>query len=170
MSRPFFSMARPFSPGVPLGALGRLQREIDALWAGGDASPDRHNGVYPPINLFETAEGYVLMAELPGMKLEDIEITLEGPRLRLHGERNRAAARTGEARETLCAREIDYPRDEKTSFLRREREAGIFRRTVDLPLEVDADRISASYRNGILEVRLPKAPHHTPRRIEVTTS
>ena len=151
VTRQLFSIARPLMPGVPSGALGRLQREINALWAGGDAAPERHSGVYPPINLFETTEGYVLMAELPGMKLEDIEITLEGPRLRLRGERK-----------------IDYPRDERTSFLRREREAGIFRRTVGLPLEVDADRITASYRNGILEVRLPKASITTPRRIQVT--
>ncbi len=151
MARPFFSITRPWAPGVPFDALGRLQREIDSLWAGGVA-PERPSGAYPPINLFETADGYVLAAELPGMKLEEIEITIEGSRLRLRGERK-----------------IEYPRDAKTSFLRREREAGTFRRTVDLPLEVDAEKITAAYRDGILEVKLPKAPHHTPRRIEVTT-
>ena len=109
----------------------------------------RSGGVQPPVNLYETSEGYVLTAELPGLRVEDIEITVERDRLTLRGERR-----------------IEHPAD--ASVHRLERSGGAFRRTVQLPVEVDGEKVEATYRNGVLSVRIPKAPEHRPRRISVS--
>jgi HSP20 family protein len=103
------------------------------------------------VNLYDTAEGLVLTAELPGMKLEDLELSVEGQRLTLGGERR-----------------IEYPESERTSFHRRERRPGRFRRTIDLPKEVDAEKVRAGYRDGVLRVLLPRAASQASRRIEVS--
>ena len=108
-------------------------------------------GVHPPVNLYETNGAYVLTAELPGLRVEDIEITVERDRLTLRGERR-----------------IDHPQD--ASLHRVERRGGAFRRTVQLPVEVDGEKVEAAYRNGVLTLRIPKAPQHQPRRITVAGS
>jgi HSP20 family protein len=149
ISSPF---ARP-AHGGPLDALERLRREVDDLFS--RAAPRVSTGaagVLPAINLYENAEGLVLTAELPGMKLEELELSLDGQRLTLGGERR-----------------IAQPEGERTSFHRRERRPGKFRRTIELPREVDAEKIQASYRDGVLTVRLPRAASTAPRRIEVTS-
>ena len=107
-------------------------------------------GVYPPVGLYEWSDGFVLTAELPGLTLKDIELSIEANRLTLRGERK-----------------IAYPDDGKTSLHRRERQAGTFRRTVALPALVDGEKVEASYRDGVLVVKLPLAASHRSRRIEV---
>jgi HSP20 family protein len=132
---------------------GELRRRMEEAFegvAGGSAGVARA-GVHPPVNLYETGDGYVLMAELPGLRLEDIEITVERDRLTLRGERR-----------------IEHPQD--ASLHRVERRAGAFRRTLQLPLEVDGEKVEAVYRNGVLTLRIPKSPQHQPRRITVQGS
>ena len=135
----------------PWPDLGDLHRRMDQLFqrAGGPAVA--RGGVYPPVNLYETSDGYVLTAEVPGLKSDEIEVTVEHDRLTLSGERR-----------------IETPQE--ASLHRVERRGGSFRRTLQLPGELDADKVEASYRNGVLRVRIPKAAQHQPRRINVGAS
>jgi HSP20 family protein len=105
------------------------------------------------VNLYETADGYVLTAELPGLEPKDVDLSIEGNRVTLRGERK-----------------IAVPDDKQTSLHRRERQSGIFRRTVELPAQADPDKAQALYRNGVLWLRIPKAAEAQPRRITVQGS
>ena len=108
---------------------------------------------FPQVNLYETADGYVLTAELPGLEPKDVDLSIEGNRVTLRGERK-----------------IEVPDDKHTSLHLRERQSGIFRRTVELPAQADPDKAQALYRNGVLWLRIPKAPEAQPRRIAVQGS
>ena len=143
--------AHPWS-GETWDAFEGLRRGVDELFAraGHEGLFRSAHGVHPPVNLYENADGFVLTAELPGLKLEEIELAVHGNRLSIRGERK-----------------ISYPDDGRTSLHRRERQVGRFRRAVELPAAIDSEKVEASYRNGVLLVRLPKSAAHRPRRIEV---
>jgi HSP20 family protein len=143
--------AHPWSGGTS-GAFESLRREVDQLFARlGPEGPVRDSrGVNPPVNLYESADTFVLTTELPGMKLEEIELAVQGNRLSIRGERK-----------------ISYPDDGRTNLHRRERQVGQFRRALELPVAIDSEKVEASYRNGVLLVKLPKSAAHRPRRIEV---
>jgi HSP20 family protein len=86
--------------------------------------------------------------EAPGVEPSSLEVSATGRALTIKGERR--------------------PReDNEASYHRRERDYGLFNRTLSLPQPVDADRIQASYKEGILEVVLPKAAEARPRRVEI---
>ncbi len=139
--------------GDPRLDLDELRRRMDELFErvpGGSPVASRA-GVFPAVNLYESGDSYVLTAELPGLRAEDIDVAVERDRVTLRGERR-----------------IDHPED--ASLHRVERRAGAFRRTVQLPLEVDGEKVEAIYRNGVLTLRIPKAPEHQPRRISVKSS
>jgi HSP20 family protein len=135
----------------PWASLGRLARGLDEWATQWGARPTRRAGVFPPVNLYEAADGFVLTAELPGLRSEEIEVTVERDRVTLRGQRR-----------------IEHPKD--ASLHRVERQAGTFRRTVQLPVEVASDKVDAVYRNGVLMLRIPKAPELRPRRISVASS
>ena len=105
--------------------------------------------VYPPLNIYEEADKMVLSAEIPGVKAEDLDISLEGDTLSIQGKRD--------------SREDDFT----LSYHRREIESGSFSRAVALPVKVDVERISAKLINGILTVTLMKAAEATARQIRV---
>ena len=134
--------------------LDRLQRDMmrafDRLGTG--VAPARGTP-FPPVNLYESTEGYVLTAEIPGVKSEDLEVSVEGERVTIGGKRV-----------------IEYPRDGSTSLHRRERQSGVFRRTFNLPEPADPEKTEAICRHGILMVRIPKAESAQPRRISVRAS
>ena len=141
------------SGATPGDLFDRLRRELDTLVDQfAVQQPRATSGVEPPLALYESDDAYVLTAELPGLKKEDLELSVEGPRVTLRGERR-----------------IELPADPKLSVHRRERRAGVFRRSVELPAPVDAEKVEALYRNGVLTLRLPKQAQHRPRRIEVQT-
>ena len=94
----------------------------------------------------------MLKAELPGMKKEDIDISLQGDVLTLSGERKEE--------ETF----------DKAETYRSERFLGKFQRSLTLPVTVSADKVQASYKDGILTVTLPKAEEAKPKQIEVKVS
>jgi len=106
-------------------------------------------GVFPLLNMEEDAENLYLTAELPGLSGQDLELSVEGDSLTLRGERKIPEA------------------GEKVNYHRREREAGVFRRVVALPVKVDAEKVEAEMKNGILRVTLPKAPEAKPKQIAV---
>jgi HSP20 family protein len=107
-----------------------------------------HRGVYPFINLFQEGDDTILTAEVPGLKKEDIKLEIRDNLLRISGKR-----------------EIQYP--EKASVHRLERRRYDFDRTIKLPVRVDAGKINAEYKNGILKVVLPRAESDKPKSIEI---
>ena len=106
----------------------------------------------PAVDIFEKEDNVVLRAELPGMKEKDIDVHVKNGILTLRGERKR---------ETEVSNE---------SFHRAERYYGTFTRTFALPTTVDVQKISAQYKDGLLEVVLPKAEAAKPKRIEIKTT
>ncbi len=107
--------------------------------------------VYPPLNIFEDKDSLIIKAELPGVRAEDLDISLEGDTLTLQGQRK--------------------PREDsdKVSYHRREIKAGSFSRAIALPTKVDVDKMSAKLANGILTITLAKAEEVKPRQISITT-
>ena len=109
-----------------------------------------HSHWAPPVDIYETdGHDLIIKAELPGMSREDIEVTVEHNTLTLRGDKT-------------------FPVDVKEDRFRRiERRYGRFSRSVTLPATVDATRVSAEYRNGVLVVKLPFREEARPRTINV---
>jgi HSP20 family protein len=129
-----------------------LQGELDALlrsprsdlFSGPSAA-----GVFPPINIFRNASGdAVVRAELPGVKPENLSLTVERRRLTLSGERTSEGPENG-------------------GYHRRERAWGKFSRSIELPADLDVERAEATFRNGVLTLRIPRAEAAKPRQITV---
>ena len=138
----------------PFRHLSLLRDEIDRLFdsplnALTSNSQQFLNGWLPTVDLYENRDDLVLKAELPGMKKEDIDISLHGDVLTLSGERKEE--------ETF----------DKAETYRAERFLGRFQRTLTLPVTVDASKVQASYQDGILTVTLPKAEEAKPKQIQV---
>jgi HSP20 family protein len=134
----------------PYPSFEQLRHEMDEVFDRAGARTTCRTGAYPPVNLYETLDDYVLTAELPGVGAGDIDLSIE---------RNRVTLRGG--------RQIEHPSD--ASLHRVERQGGRFRRSIELPAEVDGAKAEAAHRNGVLVLRIPKAEAHKPRRIEVKT-
>ena len=104
---------------------------------------------FPPVNVWCNNEKAVVTAELPGVKAEDLDLSVEGEVLTLSGSRE--------------AEKLD----EGERFRRHERGHGAFSRTVALPFAVDADKVEASYAEGILSVALPRSEASKPKKVEI---
>lgn len=146
-----YTLQRPWG-----GPFDQLRGEMEALlgrFGGTPALTGAAQGVFPAVNLYEAADAYVLTAELPGVEPDAIRVALEGHTVTLEGERN-----------------IDYGTGDDVSLHRRERQAGSFRRAFQLPATIDADKVEAVHKNGVLMLRLPKPQEHQPRRITVQPS
>ena len=102
----------------------------------------------PPVNIFETGDGYVLEAEMPGVTRDGLEITLQGTEVTITGHRAAESA----AGETLL----------------RERSPVDYRRTFELDPAMDTSRIAAKMNQGVLTLTLPKTENVKPMKIEVT--
>lgn len=150
-----YSLYRPWAAGTGGAPFQQLWREMDSLFNRyGAAGPAAGGwGVFPAVNLYETADAYVLTAELPGVAPGDIEVSLEGSTIGLRGERK-----------------IDYTTQGETSLHRSERQSGSFRRAFELPARIEGDKVEAVHRNGVLMLKLPKAAEHKPRQIAVQGS
>jgi HSP20 family protein len=120
-----------------------LQRENQPVNAG----LTREEYLTPEVNIFETKDGYVLEAEMPGVSKDGLEITLEGNEITITGRR-KAESASG-----------------KTLF--RERQIADFRRVFELDPAIDAGKISAKMEQGILTLILPKSERVKPRKITV---
>lgn len=139
---------------APLTRLSALSDEVDRLFhtpffGGGNDDRDTFAGWTPVLDLYQDQDRVVLRAELPGLRREDIHVSLHEDVLTLSGERRQ-----------------EKSADERGS-LRNERFFGRFERRLTLPVRVDATRVSAQYEDGILTVTLPKAEEAKPRQIEV---
>lgn len=129
----------------PWSLLNRLRRELDQTFD--SAAPVA--SWTPAVDIHEEPKQFVLRADLPGVKPGDIEITAEKGVLALRG-----------------ARQIEQKND-AGHYSRVERVSGKFVRTFSLPENVATDQISAKFRDGVLELTIPKIARPEPRRIEV---
>jgi len=130
--------------------LEQLQRELDRMLesAFGSAGASAA-GVYPPVNVFDAGEEYVIKAELPGVDPGKIEVNVENETVSFRGERT-----------------FDEP-SRDVAYHRREREQGQFRRVVRIPGRLASETARAEYRDGVLTIRVPKAKETRPRRVEI---
>jgi HSP20 family protein len=109
---------------------------------------DLFGGWSPALDLYQNSDNLIAIIELPGMRKEDIEISLHDGTLTVSGERRSSSSNGDKAERT-------------------ERYVGSFRRSITLPARVDQNKVSATYRDGILTVTMPKAEEAKPKRIEV---
>jgi len=138
----------------PFDELDRMRREMDRLTEGLSRGVIREPaaGVFPLMNLTEDQNTYYVRAELPGIKADELDISVTGDTLSLSGERKIPAE------------------DEKARYHRREREAGKFSRIITLPVNVNTAKAEAHCVDGILTVVLPKEEKAKPKQITVKTS
>jgi HSP20 family protein len=139
----------------PLRELTTLQNEMNRLFGSVFDTPTQggNGGTMrrwmPAMDLVETAEHFVLRADLPGMSEEDVNIEVEDRVLTVSGERK--------AEHT----------EEKDGYHRVERAFGAFSRSLTLPEGIDAEAVTASFDKGVLEVRIPKPEERKPRKISI---
>ena len=154
------SLIRYQTPGsVMWPSLNRwasLRDDLDTLLelpflTGGARQAQLFTGWTPALDLYQNNDNVVALVELPGMRKEDIEISLHDGMLTICGERK---SETGT--------------DDKAT--RTERFSGKFRRSITLPTRVDANKVNATYKDGVLTVTLPKADEAKPKQIQVNVS
>ena len=132
--------------------LPSLRNELDRLFEGFYTPlplKAELESMSPAVDVEETPEGYVFRADLPGVSSKDVKVTVSGDTLTLRGERKRDEHKT------------------EGSLHRIERSYGSFERTFTLGTPVRTDQVKAAYRDGVLEIRVPKADEARAREIEV---
>jgi HSP20 family protein len=147
---------RPFGLGTlerwePFRNVSDIQTEVNRLFDSFYGRPTANTGRtwIPPVDMYETKDDVVLALELPGLTEKDVAVSITGDLLTVKGERR-------------------FAQDVKEhELLHVERVYGKFERLIQLPMPVQSDRVKASYREGVLEIRLPKADEVKPKTIKV---
>ncbi len=137
---------RPGLGGVGFGRLSSLQDELDRLFE----SPVRSWA--PALDVQEDKDNFVIRTELPGLKREDIEVSLHDGALIISGERKVEKVEEG------------------VEIHRQERFYGKFQRALTLPTPVAAEKITAQYKDGVLTVTLPKVEEAKPKQIDISVN
>ena len=147
---------RPDLAWPGFGRLSSLRDELDRLfespWTELTRTSQLLSGWTPALDVHEDKDNFVVRAELPGMKREDIDVSLHDGALSISGERKT---------------EKQY---EEAEVYRTERFFGKFQRTVTLPAPVAADKVKAQYKDGILTITLPKTEEAKPKQIDVNVN
>ena len=139
----------------PVRELSSLQNEMNRLFTTFFDTPTSGNGDaplrrwIPAMDLVETDEHFVLKADLPGLGEGDVSIEVEDNVLTVSGERKAEHE------------------DKREGYVRVERSYGAFRRSLTLPEGIDPEAVTASFDNGVLEVRIPKPEERKPRRVAI---
>ena len=139
-----------FSAVDPVGGLLELQRALERAFdnpLGVDLGVSGR-GVFPPVNIFREQEGFVIRVEVPGVSPGQLTIETQGRTVTIAGTR-------------------EVPAPQGGAFHRRERGHGKFSRSLQLPEGLDVGRAAASYKHGILTLRIPKTEEAKPRQITV---
>jgi HSP20 family protein len=136
----------------PMGPFALMQREMGRFFTEFFGRPPGFFGVQawsPPMDVLETPECYVVRLELAGAREQDFDVSLTGLTLQISGRRDHP------------------PREQGANFLRAEIFHGSFQRDVELPGPVEEKQVAAAYKDGYLEVRLPKKGDARPRTVQV---
>lgn len=146
------SLARRDQSWDPFEGLQDLLRTDPFRDFGFPLAPQREAAFVPAFDVKETNQAYVFRADLPGLKEDDVDISLiSDNRLTISGNRD------------------EEKREESERYYTYEREYGSFSRSFTLPGGVDADHVQAEMKNGVLSVSVPKLPESQPKRIEIKT-
>jgi len=144
---------KPFRELAPSREFERMRREMDRLWDSfferRPAKTEEEREFLPALDLAETENELVVKCEVPGLEPKDIDISLSDGMLTIKGEKK-------QEREE---KEADYHLVERSY--------GAFTRSIQLPKEVQGDKINASYKNGILKVTLPKSEEAKKKEIKI---
>ena len=132
--------------------LNQIQRDMNRVFDGYSPVRTRIAPSYPALNIWSSEEGLVVNAEVPGIDVEDIEISVVGETLTLSGARKS---------EDL---------EEGARYHRQERGYGKFNRSVELPFPVDIDKVEATFKNGVLQISLPRSEADKPKKIVVKSA
>jgi len=139
-----------WTPGYPARNLVHFEddvtRFINSFFRG---APLQGNGFAPEVDIEETPEAFVVRADLPGLTQKDVTVSLIGDTLTIRGERKHEKS------------------ENSGTALRIERSLGSFERSFTLGAAVRGDAVKATYRDGVLEIRVPKAEEARPREIEI---
>lgn len=141
----------------PFEGLSRIQSRINDLFddtfGRSRTQPQAGTAIwFPPVDVLESEDSYLIRAELPGMKKEDFHLEVHDGSLTLSGERKQEQVADG----------VEYHRVERVS--------GRFTRSFFLPQSVNSDAIKATYRDGILEIHIPKAEEAKPKQIAISVN
>lgn len=143
---------RPFSDD-PFREVTDMQGQMNRLFDNLLGRPSPVAGMErmwaPPVDVYETKDELVIAAEVPGLDQKDIHLSITGDVLTLKGERPW------------------NPEMEQGNYYRNERWSGRFERTLPLPIPVQAGKVKATYRDGVLTVTLPKADEIKPKEIKI---
>jgi len=144
---------KELTPWRPFGELSTLRREMDRLWENffGERPLTRmwEREWAPSLDMSESKDNFVVKAEVPGIDAKDIDISLTGDVLTIRGEKKQEKEE----------REEDYHLVERSY--------GSFSRSVRLPAEVESNKIKASYKNGILNITLPKSEKVKAKEVKI---
>lgn len=138
----------------PFREVSRLRREMDRLWddyfgPGRKALQPLEEPWSPAVDVAETGDNITVKAEIPGLEAKDIDIAIVGDSLTIKGEKKAESEEKGENYHLV------------------ERSYGSFSRTMKLPVAVDAEKVEATYKNGVLIVVCPKKDEVKPKAIEI---
>ena len=139
----------PWQPNEVFDLRRDMNRLFDSFWGGGERGETDSARWYPAVDISESGDNVVVTAELPGTKAEDVKVTVSNDVLTIQGEKKRET------------------KTEEGQVHRTERSYGSFMRSFHLPYAVNADKISAHHRDGILTVTVPKAEKAKTKQIEV---
>jgi HSP20 family protein len=140
-----------FDPFADLTLLqDRINRLFDDSLVQRERQPSPNEAWVPVVDITEDENEIILWVDLPGVSQKEVDITINGDQLTLKGEKK-----------------LDQSNQRK--YLRRERVIGPFSRTFQLNLPVETEKISASYRDGVLEIHLPKPMELKPRKVSIQT-
>jgi HSP20 family protein len=139
----------------PFGEMLSLRQAMDRLLEESFVSPSGMRqvgaavGGFPPVDIHETGDEVVVTAALPGVTPDDVEMTITGQTLTIRGELK--------------------PDEDADRYLYRERRYGAFGRQFQLPVRIQGDAAEASFENGLLTLRIPKAEEVRPRQIRISS-
>lgn len=146
----------PRHPWSVFDELESLQEDMNRMLSGQPAErqgrhgrPWRRSPTYPLMNVWSSTDGLIIDAELPGVDPKEVDISVIGDELTLTGKVNAGDVAEGE------------------KYHRRERPAGEFTRTLQLPFKAKADAVKADYTNGMLRLSVPRSEDEKPRRIAI---
>lgn len=137
-----------FGGADPFRELRRLQSEMDRVMGALSGPGQLAAAVFPAVNVYAGQGGIAVVAELPGVDKDDLEIQGHHDTLTLHGTRR-------------------PPSERREAYHRRERRSGAFSRSIQLPYRIDPGRIEAHLENGVLRLSLARPEEDKPRRITI---
>ena len=140
----------------PLGEIDRFKQQMDRMFDnffGSETDVSEASAMwYPSVDIKETKDDFVLMAEVPGMSKDDIKINISENTLTIRGEKR------------------EEKKEEDHNYHRVERRYGKFQRSFTLPTQIQGNKVKAAYKDGILTITMPKKEEVKPKEIPITVS